>query len=260
MNQIKLIASDLDGTLLLNGNTTVDDNTLGMIEELIKNGVVFVAASGRQYENLQKLFYPVKDSIAYICYNGCYSIYKGEVFYKRFLDGSLAKKIVHDINEADDCDAMVSVAGAECICPQKTDLADTLKNKVLAQYRIVPDLTNMNEEVYKIGVYSEKGNINSDYWKEKYGEICTVQDSGTQWLDIVPKGINKGIALNKLLSDLNISPDNCIAFGDNENDIEMLKTVGYPITMQSASPKIQKYGIYSTNTVADSLLKLLQRA
>ena len=66
---IKLIASDLDGTLLQNGSTEVPREIFELIIKLKEKGIIFAAASGRQYYSLRNLFGPVRDDIAYICEN-----------------------------------------------------------------------------------------------------------------------------------------------------------------------------------------------
>ena len=62
---IKLIASDLDGTLLHNGAQKLTPRAIELIHELTQKGVHFVAASGRQYDNERRLFSEIKDEISY---------------------------------------------------------------------------------------------------------------------------------------------------------------------------------------------------
>ena len=83
MSKIKLIASDLDGTLLLNGAQSCDPKLFPLIEQLAEKGVFFVAASGRQYQSLQRLFAPFKDKILYLCENGALVMYMNEVLMKK---------------------------------------------------------------------------------------------------------------------------------------------------------------------------------
>ena len=78
---IKLIASDLDGTLL-QGTGEISEEVVMQIKKLSQMGILFVAASGRQYPNLRRLFEPVKDEIAYICENGALVVYKDQVLHK----------------------------------------------------------------------------------------------------------------------------------------------------------------------------------
>ncbi len=61
MKYIQLVASDIDGTLLLNGAKALDSEIFKLIRELHKKGILFMAASGREYTNLRNLFAPVAD-------------------------------------------------------------------------------------------------------------------------------------------------------------------------------------------------------
>ena len=64
---IRLIACDIDGTLLPPGEKRLDPIYFDQIDRLAKQGIRFAAASGRQYTNLRRLFAPVADRIDYIC-------------------------------------------------------------------------------------------------------------------------------------------------------------------------------------------------
>ena len=66
MKNIKLIASDIDGTLLLNGAKTLNPKIFIEIRKLREQGILFMAASGREYTNLRSLFSPVADGIIYL--------------------------------------------------------------------------------------------------------------------------------------------------------------------------------------------------
>ena len=78
MKNIQLIASDIDGTLLLNGSQALDPEIFNLIHQLKQKGILFMVASGREYTNLRNLFSSVADDIAYLCLNGCVTFYKGE--------------------------------------------------------------------------------------------------------------------------------------------------------------------------------------
>ena len=94
---IKLIASDLDGTLLQNGSQKLNDETCGLIEKLMEKGIIFVPASGRQYANLQRLFAPIADRLGYICENGCLSFFQGELLHKDVMDRATGQELLHAI-------------------------------------------------------------------------------------------------------------------------------------------------------------------
>ena len=63
---VKFVASDLDGTLLLNGAQSVDESAIQYINKLVDKGVIFAPASGRQITSLKRLFGAVSDKLAYI--------------------------------------------------------------------------------------------------------------------------------------------------------------------------------------------------
>ena len=67
---IRLVASDIDGTLLRNGAKTIDPVLFDQIRRLRERGIRFCPASGRQYSSLRRLFAPVADELSYLCENG----------------------------------------------------------------------------------------------------------------------------------------------------------------------------------------------
>ena len=83
-----MVLSDLDGTLLRNGAQTLPENVFPLIRKLTDLGIIFVAASGRQYANMRRMFAPVADEIAYICENGALAMYKGQCLYKEAFPNS----------------------------------------------------------------------------------------------------------------------------------------------------------------------------
>ena len=93
---VKLIASDLDGTLLQNGARDVNPIVFDQIRTLKEHGIMFAAASGRQYLNLRRLFTPVQDDIAYIAENGSLCIYNEETISKGIIEQDLAYRILDE--------------------------------------------------------------------------------------------------------------------------------------------------------------------
>lgn len=67
---VKLIASDIDGTLLSYGETSLPPALFGLIRRLRSAGVLFCPASGRQYHSMRQLFAPVADEVCFLCENG----------------------------------------------------------------------------------------------------------------------------------------------------------------------------------------------
>ena len=72
---IKLVASDLDGTLLMKGAQSLPEDIFPLIRQLKDLGILFIAASGRQYANMKDLFAPVADDMAFLSENGGLAVY-----------------------------------------------------------------------------------------------------------------------------------------------------------------------------------------
>lgn len=105
---LKLIASDIDGTLLQNGEKELSGQAVNQVKQLKEMGILFAAASGRQYATLRRLFEPVKDDIAYICENGAMVMYNGKILHKDVFDRVLAEEMMHSILNREDMEIIVS--------------------------------------------------------------------------------------------------------------------------------------------------------
>lgn len=257
MNLPKLIASDLDGTLLREGTRVLSDRALRLITAYIDRGGIFIAASGRQYENIRDIFAPIRDRIGYICYSGGLCLYRGETVYERFLDPALAGELVQAIEATDDCEAMVSAPGAELISPKEPYLYRYLSEDVGAYTAVEEHLLRFTDRAYKVSLYNRDGCIDSTYWKARFASRCAALDSGSVWMDFMPTGVDKGSALQALLARLCIDPADCAAFGDNENDKGMLRLVGCPVVMSHAEESLRDIAKITADTVEDVLESIL---
>lgn len=257
---IKLIASDLDGTLLQGGAQTLQPKTCELIHRLREKGIMFVAASGRQYPNLQRLFAPVQDEIGYICENGCLSYYRGQRVSKETMEREIGEEILRAILAKDSAEILLSGETTSYIQPKTEEYYTLLKDIVKNNVTRCEDIFSVKETYMKISVYEKAGVIaQTDYWKQRFGDRVQVVTSGNEWLDMTPLGVHKGLAIKKLQEYLGIAPDECLAFGDNYNDAEMLQSVGYPCAMDNAKPEILQLCPYHTPLVETALEEILKR-
>ena len=89
---IKLIATDMDGTLL-NSKHEIDDSFYEVLPKLQEKGIKFTIASGRQYYSLLDTFEGISDNLLFIAENGTYVMYRGEEIMVNPLDKDLAHKL-----------------------------------------------------------------------------------------------------------------------------------------------------------------------
>ena len=221
-------------------------------------GVYFIAASGRQYPNLQRLFSQVRTEIGYICENGCLSFFQGERIHRETMERELGQEILRTIWEREGSEILLSGANTSYLQPKEMSYYYHMRDVVRNNVTLVPDIFQVQEEYMKISVYEKTGIEGSAaYWKERFGDRVTVVTSGNEWLDMMPKGVNKGLGMKKIMEFLHVSPDECMALGDNYNDIEMLELVGHPIAMENAVPAVKTVCERETDMVEHILEEVL---
>ena len=154
---IKLIASDLDGTLLQNGAQELDPVVFDQIRALAENGIRFVAASGRQYPNLRRLFAPVQDDISYIAENGSLCIHEGKTLSRGLIPRELGNRIVDAIHHCSGCECIIS--GEEvCYSDSRNEaFRDHMVHVVKNDMRFVDSISEIQEPFLKIAVCNFDG-------------------------------------------------------------------------------------------------------
>lgn len=74
--------------------------------------------------------------------------------------------------------------------------------------------------------------------QQRFGDAITITFSAQDCLEIMAPGVSKGSALSLVLERLNLDADHCLAFGDGQNDLELLQTAGHPRLMGNAHPRL----------------------
>lgn len=258
---IKLVACDIDGTLLKSGEKDISPLVFEQIDRLIKKGVLFCPASGRQYSSLRRLFDLIADKIYYICDNGAiiYGPDKGGDITKRILSKTVlprqqAESFCNYILSQDSFELLVSGANTDYICPKKIDLTEHLEGIGYTVAKVArPE--DIAEDILKVTAFCEAGS--ERYFKELsdlFGSSCRVAVSGPRWIDITLS--DKGTGLSSLCKILNIPLQNVMAIGDNYNDMQMLNIVGRPVVMENAADEIKQRFKNHCSRVEDALANL----
>jgi len=258
---IKVIASDLDGTLMPDGAIHLPPHILPLISRLIEKGILFVAASGRDYQNERVLFEPIKDDIAYIGSNGAVCHYRNQCIFQAALRPELQQKLLQELEQAPDFGVFLV---ADDYSYMKADIAryltaysDTIKMKV------VDNLSEVTVPLRKISAFhleedEEKTLAFLTHLKNLFSPEIRIVTSGTAWIDCMAADANKGSALQHLLKHLDVRPEECLAFGDQYNDIEMLRYAGTSYAMKTAAPDVIAAADAVTDSVETILKELLQ--
>ena len=265
VNAIKLIASDLDGTLVSGNMGKLPEKFPALVRELKRRGIVFAAASGRQYHNLRALFDEVKDDIAYICENGALTVYQGEVLHKSEIPEKAAAPIIRRLEAEPDTEVLVSGAFCCYINPKDPYFKQYIK-AMNNSYKIVPDLTDIGEPILKLALFEKAGTESRDrqlYWQsqfmrsESFPYDVKVVTSGSLWLDFLFPNSNKGTGIQALADHFGFRREEILSFGDNFNDIEMFQASGVSVAVENARPGIAELCDYTTPSVVEFIEGML---
>lgn len=265
---IRLIASDMDGTLL-SSDHQLSDVFFELFKKLHRRGILFAAASGRQYFNLRKVFEAIRDDIVFVAENGSYVVYKDEELLVQDLDRDAVHRFI-DIGRQIP-DSHLIVCGKKKAYVESTSPA--FMDHVLRyfeKYEVVEDLKNIaNDQFLKFTICDLGGSEGNSYPHFKnFEQAYQVKVSGNIWLDISHLLANKGRALSILQEKYAIGIHQTVAFGDYLNDIEMMQQAHFSYAMANAHPDVKNAARFLTGSndengvlrVLESLVDSLEKS
>lgn len=258
---IKLIASDIDGTLLPPGERALNPELFDLILKLKEQGILFVAASGRQLASLQTLLQPVVNDISFIAENGAVCIHENELVASTEIERDLAFRIIDALQNHPNCKPLVSCMDTCYVEAGDDDYLYEIRHTYHNVAAPIEDFHSIQDPILKVA-FAVTADINGtyDYFQKLFGSEIKVVTSGNDWIDFIPFHSNKGTALEMLLNKLGMSPADVVSFGDQQNDIEMLTLTGQSYVVSSASPEVAKYASEGmTDSVAEVLKKIIKK-
>lgn len=253
---IKLIAMDLDGTLMAPDHITVTEKTKLALEKAHNMGIKTVIATGRTLSIIGDVLKQVP-FIDYVIYSNGAVVYdrcKGENIYTNYMPSDIVDKVV-DILESYPVYYELYANGASNTQESKSAF---FKNKDLPAEFLdfyMQSLVNhdnlsefaKNNAIEKINLFYFDGEFYNEI-KEKLFSIDGIDKTSPVSGDIEMtfSGVNKGNALENMCKELCFTSDEVMAFGDADNDIEMLQYAGYGIAMGNASVECKEAAKYET--------------
>lgn len=254
---ITTIVSDFDGTLIPAGKNKPSAKFYTIVQKLMDCNIRFVAASGRKYPDLRKIMEPYSDRIAFIAENGALVVWNGKVIHKCVIQRELAMELIADMEKLEEAEIMVSGEMVSYIVPKTPEYVRMLENNFSNQLVKLSDFTEVKEDIIKIAANFRKGIPDriKHYFHEKYDKVLLVVESGNGWLDFMPKESGKGAALVKLSGIMNFRMEETAAFGDSENDIEMLRIAGIGYAMDFSEEPVKRAADCICDRVEETLEK-----
>jgi Cof subfamily protein (haloacid dehalogenase superfamily) len=251
-SKVKLVVSDMDGTLL-NSKGEISQQFLRIFKELKKRNIHFCAASGRQHNSIVDKLSTIKNDIYVIAENGGIAKKGDEVFVSSFLKPEKVLKLIPILREIEGAN-MVLCCNDAAFIESKDERFIGLFKEYYHSFEVVENLMEIPKTtpVFKIAIYHFNSSEQFIYpiIKDLNNEIL-LKVSGQNWLDISDKKAHKGNALKEVQKILNITKEETMVFGDYHNDIEMMQEADFTFAMKNAHPDIKKLAKYSTESNDD---------
>ncbi len=256
---IKLIVSDIDGTLLPDGEHDLNPELHETILKLREKGMQFVAASGRQWVSIERVFDPIKEKIFYVSNNGAYIGCHGRNLVLNDIAPELVRNMVSDIRKAG---LIPLLSGPDVLYLDSQDarLHQWLVEGYQFQVEMVDDLLEVQDRIIQVTAYRQRDvEAATVELRKNYGDVMQISIAGDNWMDCMAKGVNKGAAVRHLQECLGITPQETMAFGDQMNDIEMMNAAYYSFAVGNARAEMKEAARFQADTnVNDGVLKILK--
>ena len=285
---IKLIASDMDGTLL-NSDHKIPKENIELIKFAQKNGIQFVVATGRAYYEALPALNNENIKCDVISFNGGIIYDKNgniinitpmklkDLYYTIEILKSLeisyqlyTKNTIYTNSIETDITAYIDLIRANGEEPNEQHLRQEARNRLALGHITEVDNIELylnqenNPAIKVIGISNDLEKLKHATELLSGNDNISVTSSGANNVEIMDKKATKGEAL-KIVADIHdVNLKNAIAIGDNLNDQAMLDIVEYSIAMKNGNKDLQKTSKFITDKtnseggVADSVMKLLK--
>ena len=284
---IKLIASDMDGTLL-NSNHEIDKETVVAINKAEEAGIIFAISTGREYDNVEPLLKVNDIRCQCVLMNGAeYRDEEGNILEEINIDIKSATKIINILQKEKVSARIFTSKGIYTTDTKEEALQEMVyrtisfhpelsKEEAIEIAKIQPYFTELNYisnldeflsgniEVRKfVAFHSDTELINK--MKRVVGEIegIAVSSSFKDNIEVTHVTAQKGIILAKVAEKMGFKREEVIVLGDSFNDYSMFTEFSESVAMGNAIPEIKEVAKYITDTndnfgVAKAIYKVLE--
>lgn len=252
-SKIKLIITDLDGTLL-DSHEKVPAQFFTQLDRLHELGIKVVIASGRQYFNIKNLFNYHAKQLYFIGDNGALAYHQDELFHGTYLPWNKAFELVEYGKTIPNVIPLISASKNTFFEKGNKETIDFIR-RFYRHCVIVDrflDIETKHEIPLKVAFYDTVG-VKENCLKHFDHSIKDIvaTPSNVHWLDIAPAQTNKGEALKTLQKKYKISPEETLCFGDYHNDIEMLNASKYSFAVAEAQQEVKAAARYQCKSNKD---------
>lgn len=229
---IRLIASDMDGTLL-DENSRVPPETYDLIRKLRDRGVHFAASSGRRYDTLCEFFEPVVDQMDFVASNGSQVYCEGELV-DREVYGHAAVKRLEQVGNMFDCLHLALFDRTRTFLMDDEAVYEREMDKDLPNAERLHHAPGPEINIIKASFFCDNVDYVMDMayvLERELGDKFVFAPSGKKWIDAMQVGVSKASGIRQVMEHYGVGPSEVMAFGDAMNDYEILRFVGHSCAM-----------------------------
>ncbi len=247
LSQVKLVVADMDGTLL-NSNHEVSAAFFNLFNEMKVHNILFVAASGRPYYSLIEKLNPIKNDIIFVAENGGYAKDKDQLLLSTPLREEGLDAIIKLLDGIEEAHPVFCTAERAYVKSKSKPLMDLL-SEYYSNYEVIDSKEVIKEDILKVAIYHETDAETGIYPKVKHLQSqFSVKVTAQHWVDISEHLANKGHAISLIQDKFGISKAETMAFGDYNNDLELLERAHFSFAMKNAHPNVKAIARYETKS------------
>lgn len=255
----KILFFDIDGTILTDdGKRIIPDSTREAIRLARENGHMTFINTGRVYVNIEQMIRDIGFD-GYVCGCGTYIRCGEKVLLHNKLDNDYCREIAMRCREY----RMMAIfehtehTGYDKTMPENED------NEILNYFKsmgrpLIDDIEADNFVFDKFAAWYDDKSRLEEFKAYITKDFNYIQREGS-FCEIIPKGFSKATGMDYLLKYFDIPKENVYAFGDSNNDLEMLKFAPNSVAMGICTPEVEAVASYKTDTVLnDGIYKAMK--
>lgn len=243
-DKIKLIATDLDGTLL-NDKKEIGSYTIEILNKLMNDyKIELVLSSGRPYEGVKNYNKLLKNNNYSIIFNGaCIADREGKIMYRKTIEENISESIIKLSEKYDVC-IHIYDNGKYIVSKEDFPIKSYVQKEqsLPAVYGLNNIKTYIIDKMLILGQRDILNKLQAEIDSQFNVHSCF---SGPLSLEITANGANKGNALKWICNNKGGDIKDVIAFGDNFNDIEMIEYAGIGVAMANAEEELKQKADYT---------------
>ena len=259
---IKLIALDLDGTLMLPDHITVSERNKTALKKARDMGVRIAVSTGRTLSVVKRVIeqIPFIDYVMYSDGAALYDVSKGKDIYEKLIDYDVAKSVIEYLNGIEVYynlyigGRIVTQNGRQRYFKNsdlpKDFVEDYIRNTTVYD-NLLESIDGMGTELI-VGFFNSEKELNSAFeYMERYKDRLYVTSAFTNEFEMTNIEATKGKTMDYICSLIGIGSENVLAVGDSHNDMPMLEFAGVGVAMGNAEEAVKNKSDFVTETNAN---------